>query len=61
MLGCRHTAGFSFDIDPDSDASTDDQLRLIEAAKKGCFIDQTLAVANHVGHRLKAGDDRIEV
>ena len=25
------------------------------------LIDQTLAVANHVGHRLKAGDDRIEV
>jgi uncharacterized OsmC-like protein len=53
--------GFSFDIDLDSDASTEDQFRLIEAARKGCFIDQTLSVANDVGHRLKVGDDWVEV
>jgi len=53
--------GFSFDIDLDSDASTEDQIRLIEAAKKGCFIDQTMAVANDVGHRLKVGDDWVDV
>ena len=53
--------GFSFDIDVDSDAPTEDLVRLIEAAKKGCFIDQTLAVANDVGHRLKVGDDWLEV
>ena len=49
--------GFSFDIDVDSDASIEDLVRLIEAAKKGCFIDQTMAVANNVGHRLKVGSD----
>ena len=53
--------GFSFDIDVDSEASTEDLVRLIEAAKKGCFIDQTMAVANDVGHRLKVGDDWVEV
>lgn len=53
--------GFSFDIDVDSDASTEDLVRLIEAAKKGCFIDQTMAVANDVGHRLKVGDGWVEV
>ena len=34
---------------------------VIDAAKKGCFIDQTMAVANDVGHRLKVGDDWLEV
>ena len=48
-------------VSSDSDASTEDQIRLIEAAKKGCFIDQTMAVANDVGHRLKVGDDWVDV
>ena len=43
------------------DASIEDLVRLIEAAKKGCFIDQTMAVANNVGHRLKVGNDWVEV
>jgi uncharacterized OsmC-like protein len=55
------SGGFSLDVDLDSDAPTEDQIRLIEAAKKGCFIDQTLAVANDVAHRLKVGDDWLEV
>lgn len=54
-------AGFSFDIEIDSDAPKEDLVRLVEAAKKGCFIDQTMAVANTVGHRLKIGDDWIDV
>ena len=53
--------GFSFDFDGDIEASTEDLIRLIEAAKKGCFIDQTMAVANDVGHRLKVGDGWVEV
>lgn len=54
-------AGFGFDIEIDSDAPEDDLIRLVEAAKKGCFIDQTMAVPNNVGHRLKTGDRWIEV
>lgn len=49
------------DIELDTDASQADQIRLVEAAKKGCFIDQTLAIPNAVGHRLKSGDGWIDV
>lgn len=49
--------GFDLDIALDSDAPVEDQKRLIEAAKKGCFIEQTLAQGLEVGHRLKVGDD----
>ena len=53
--------GFGFEFDVDSDASIDDLVQLIEAAKKGCFIDQTMSVANDLGHRLKVGSDWVEV
>lgn len=49
--------GFSLDIDLDSDASAEDQHRLIAASKKGCFIEQTLKEGIDVGHRLKIGDN----
>ncbi|MEM7442543.1 MAG: OsmC family protein [Pseudomonadota bacterium] len=52
--------GFSLDIELDTEVSVDDQLKLIAAAKKGCFIEQTLARTNTVDHRLKVGDDWIE-
>lgn len=48
--------GFDLDVDLDSDASEADQLRLLSAAKRGCFIEQTLARGLEVGHRLKIGD-----
>lgn len=51
--------GFELDIDLNSDAPVEDQLALIEAAKKGCFIEQTLARENHIAHRLRAGSDWI--
>jgi len=47
---------FSLDIEVDSAASEAELRRLIEAAKKGCFIEQTLAEGIVVGHRLKIGD-----
>lgn len=49
--------GFDLDIDLDSDAEPEDQHRLLEAAKKGCFIEQTLSKGLTVGHRLRMGDD----
>jgi uncharacterized OsmC-like protein len=52
--------GFSLDIDLATEATVDDQLRLIAAAKKGCFIEQTLAQPNRVTHRLKVGDTWID-
>lgn len=47
---------FGLDVVLDTDASEEDQVRLIEAAKTGCFIEQSLAQGVVVGHRLKAGD-----
>jgi hypothetical protein len=37
----------------ESDASMEDRTRLREAAKKGCFIEATLANPIPVYHRLK--------
>lgn len=52
--------GFALDVSLDSDASVEDQQRLIDAAKKGCFIEQTLAQGLTVEHRLKVGDGWVE-
>jgi len=53
----------SFEIDIDIDSPSDEQaiIKLIEAAKKGCFIEQTLAQPNTVRHRYKMGTDWREV
>lgn len=57
------TAPKSFEIDIllDSDDPLEDQLRLVEAAKKGCFIEQTLGQQNTITHRLKQGDTWVAV
>ncbi len=49
--------GFDLDVTLDTDATPDDQHRLLAAAKKGCFIEQTLSQGLEVGHRLKIGDE----
>lgn len=49
--------GFSLDVDIDSDATADELKGLLDAAKKGCFIEQTLAQGLIVDHRLKVGDE----
>ena len=46
---------FDLDVDIDSDAGPEDLRRLLSAAKKGCFIEATLAEGVTVGHRLKVG------
>jgi hypothetical protein len=33
-----------------------DRLRLIEAAKRGYFVEQTLTRPNAIAHRLKDGE-----
>ena len=53
--------GFLLDVDMDSDASLEDQTRLLEAAKKGCFIEATLANPIPVNHRLKQGEEFIAI
>ena len=47
-----HPVGFSLDVTLDTDADAEDQRRLLNAAKKGCFLEQTLAKGLIVDHRL---------
>ena len=51
---------FNLDVDIDSDAKPDDLRRLLDAAKQGCFVEQTLARPNVVSHRLKLGADWVD-
>lgn len=48
------TSPKSFDIDIfiDSNSPFEDQLALIKAAKKGCFVEQTLTQTNTINHRI---------
>ncbi len=57
------TAPNRFDIDVliESDAHLDKITELIETAKKGCFIEQTLGQANVIKHRLKTNDGWLEI
>ncbi|MEM9010008.1 MAG: OsmC family protein [Pseudomonadota bacterium] len=52
------TAPRSFEIDVmlTSPDPMERQVELIEAAKKGCFIEQTLGRQNTIKHRLRDGD-----
>jgi uncharacterized OsmC-like protein len=49
------TAPKSFEIDVMLDSPDDDAAvrHLIDTAKKGCFLEQTLGVRNTIRHRLK--------
>jgi len=49
------------DIDIQSDCSAEDLIRLVEGAKEGCFAEQSIELAFPIGHRLKVGDDWVEV
>lgn len=44
--------GFDLDVKIDSNASTAQLAELVRAAKKGCFIEQTLSRTNVVNHQL---------
>lgn len=57
------TAPHSFEIDVliDSDDTQGNVIALIDAAKKGCFLEQTLGRANTIRHRLKTADGWIDV
>ena len=49
------------DIDIKSDAPPEDLKRVIEAAKEGCFAEQSVVNPFSIGHRLKVGDGWVEV
>ena len=48
--------GISIDIDVDTDADYEKVRDLIQAAQKGCFIEQTVTMGVPIKHRLKFGD-----
>jgi len=52
---------FELDIDIDSQAQHERVIELIETAKKGCFIEQTLGQKNIIRHRMKTANGWIEV
>lgn len=57
------TAPQSFEIDVllESPADLEDIKALIQAAKRGCFLEQTLGQSNTIRHRLKRGQTFIDV
>ena len=57
------TAPESFDIDIllSSSSETNRQIELVNAAKKGCFVEQTLSVPNTITHRIKTDQGFISV
>ena len=57
------TAPKSFEIDVliDSPDAFDDTVTLVHAAKKGCFLEQTLGRQNTIRHRILRGTEYVEI
>lgn len=56
------TAPHSFEIDIliDSDEEMEKILELVEAAKKGCFLEQTLGRENTIRHRIRTDEGWVD-
>lgn len=52
---------FEIDVLLDSPDPEEKAIALIDAAKKGCFIEQTLGRSNTIRHRLRRGAEWIDV
>lgn len=52
---------FEIDVMIDSDDEPERVIELIETAKAGCFIEQTLGQANTITHRMKTSDGWVAV
>jgi len=52
---------FEIDITLTSPNALEEQLALVDAAKKGCFLEQTLGQKNVIRHRLKTDSGYHEV
>ncbi len=57
------TAPHSFEIDIrlQSDDAVEKVIDLVDAARKGCFLEQTLGCSNTINHRLKTADGWISI
>lgn len=52
---------FAIDIDLDSPDPREKVVALVEAAQKGCFLEQTLGQPNTITHRLRTAEGYVEV
>lgn len=48
-----HPKSFAIDIFLESASPLEDQIALVQAAKKGCFVEQTLGQVNTITHRIR--------
>ncbi|MDA0240068.1 MAG: OsmC family protein [Proteobacteria bacterium] len=53
--------GIAIDIELDSPATTEEQIRLIHTAQKGCFVEQIILKGMPIGHRLKVDGEWIDI
>ena len=52
---------FHIDVLLDSPSPRADQIALLQAARKGCFVEQTLGQANTITHRIRTGEGIVTV
>ena len=48
--------GFALDVQINADCSVEQRVALLNAARKGCFIEQSLTLGTQISHRLKTDD-----
>ncbi|MFK7964722.1 MAG: OsmC-related (seleno)protein [Burkholderiaceae bacterium] len=48
--------GFALDVQIEADCSVEQRVALLNAARKGCFIEQSLTLGTTITHRLKTED-----
>lgn len=53
--------GFEVEIELDSDATEDDLKKLLKIARGSCFVEQTIIQGTSINHRLKSGDNWVEL
>lgn len=56
-----HPKSFDIDIYLESASPLADQVALVTAAKKGCFVEQTLRQANSVNHRIRTPEGFLRI
>ncbi|MEM9580438.1 MAG: OsmC family protein [Pseudomonadota bacterium] len=56
-----HPQSFAIDIFLESPSPMKDQVDLVNAARKGCFVEQTLGQANTITHRIRTPDGFLRI
>ncbi|MEM9640071.1 MAG: OsmC family protein [Pseudomonadota bacterium] len=56
-----HPKSFAIDIFIESAAPIEAQVALVNSARKGCFVEQTLGQANSITHRIRTADGFLRI